>query len=663
MKNIFWAGFLILFMLSCRSGFEKKVGIDYQTAFADVLNIKAIPSSPDNLDAFGFSDMGAWHAYSLPNRDSVKYFGGFCGPLLMKMSGQWIGKSLCRLTLIDETGQPILYDPDKVKLTYLPGKLIQELNTGNFKVKLSLIFTDNRTALISSEIENNSNQQKRIHLLLHGDVWLENLKVTHSENSIKINLPDSSFVSMRFPAAPVGIDYNGKDINIDLGQITLAPGKKYKTAFCQSYFFTDEEATEHEKLTDSYVQEPELYFRRNTERWNAYLQSVVSEKDSVVKQNLAVKCVETLLSNWRSPAGALKHNGVFPSSAYQGFYGFWAWDSWKHAAALASFAPELAKESMRSMFDFQNEAGMVADCIYFDSTENNWRDTKAPLAAWAVCKIWEATVDTAFVREMYPRLVKYHYWWYTNRDSNKNGLCEYGSTDGSLIAAKWESGMDNAVRFDNSQIRKITETAWALNQESVDLNAYLQKEKVDLAKLALVLGKKKDAAVFTEEANRLAQEIKNHFWSEKYGYFFDRNTDDNSFIETFGTEGWTLLWTGVASKTQADQVVKIMLDPKRFNTSVPFPTLDASNPKFDPLDGYWRGPVWIDQACFGIEALENYGYLMESELLKRKLLEHASGLLSDGAIRENYHPLTGEGLNATHFSWSAAHLLLLLLKK
>lgn len=74
------------------------------------------------------------------------------------------------------------------------------------------------------------------------------------------------------------------------------------------------------------------------------------------------------------------------------------------------------------MFDFQNEAGMVADCIYFDSVENNWCDTKAPLAAWAVCKIWEATADTAFVSEMYPRLVKYHYWWYTNRDSNIAGL-------------------------------------------------------------------------------------------------------------------------------------------------------------------------------------------------------------------------------------------------
>ena len=31
-------------------------------------------------------------------------------------------------------------------------------------------------------------------------------------------------------------------------------------------------------------------------------------------------------------------------------------------------------------------------------------------------------------------------------------------------------------------------------------------------------------------------------------------------------------------------------------------------------------------------------------------------------IYENYNPLTGEGLNAQGFSWSAAHILMLLVK-
>lgn len=50
----------------------------------------------------------------------------------------------------------------------------------------------------------------------------------------------------------------------------------------------------------------------------------------------------------------------------------------------------------------------------------------------------------------------YYKWWYNKRDHNRNGMCEYGSTDGTLEAAAWESGMDNAIRFDDAKMLKIT---------------------------------------------------------------------------------------------------------------------------------------------------------------------------------------------------------------
>lgn len=108
------------------------------------------------------------------------------------------------------------------------------------------------------------------------------------------------------------------------------------------------------------------------------------------------------------------------------------------------------------MFDFQLEDGFIVDCVYRDTTieAHNYRDTKPPLAAWAVSKVFGISKDTLFVKEMYPKLKKYHEWWYMKRDHDGDGLCEFGSTDGSLIAAKWESGMDNAIRFDDSKILK-----------------------------------------------------------------------------------------------------------------------------------------------------------------------------------------------------------------
>jgi putative isomerase len=44
-------------------------------------------------------------------------------------------------------------------------------------------------------------------------------------------------------------------------------------------------------------------------------------------------------------------------------------------------------------------------------------------------------------------------------------------------------------------------------------------------------------------------------------------------------------------------------------------------------------------------------------------LEGAKGVLGKGkSIRENYHPITGESLNAQNFSWSSAHIIMLLMK-
>ena len=93
----------------------------------------------------------------------------------------------------------------------------------------------------------------------------------------------------------------------------------------------------------------------------------------------------------------------------------------------------------------------------------------------------------------------------------------------------------------------------------------------------------------------------------------------------------------------------------------PFPTLQASHPDLSPEKGYWRGPVWLDQAWFAIRGMENNSFEKEAQELMQKLFNHAEGLAVQGKpFYENYNPLTGEGLNARNFSWSAAHILLLL---
>jgi putative isomerase len=441
----------------------------------------------------------------------------------------------------------------------------------------------------------------------------------------------------------------------------LKPQQSKTFVISQSFIFP-EYSWEDEKKQIASVNFDSILKTRKTEK-NEQIKTLVENqkkqfKDSIYSEILA-KAVLTMQNNWRIPAGEIAFEGMFPSYHYSGFNGFWSWDTWKQAVGVSFYDTRLAKQQMKQMFEFQYEDGFVADVVYRNGG-HNLRDTKPPLSAWAVAKIFEKDNDLEFVKYMYPKLKKYHQWWYAKRDHDKDGLCEYGSTDGSLIAAKWESGMDNAIRFDDSIIVKNGEGAYSLDHESVDLNSYLYAEKLYLAQLAKALGNADDSQ-YTKEAEALKARIQTQFFDPQDGWFYDTNLDGDKFIKGAGSEGWTALWAKVATQEQATDVKFRMMDPGKFFTEVPFQTMSADHEKFDPLRGYWRGPNWLDQAYFGVKGLRNYGFDDDADKATVQIFKGAEGLLEKGkAIRENYHPISGKGLNAKNFSWSAAHIIMLL---
>lgn len=641
---------LIIILLFIQTSFPQR------DAYPNLLDTKHTITDVKDVKRSFFSDMGAWHAYALPKRKQD--FGSFIGPLVMDQNGRWLSNTLSKLE-IRENGKRVDLTKGKVGADYYPGLMKQTILVSNLNIVQTLIFVSNREALIETQVRNLSPRRRSVEISFSGRLLLEKTAFSKEANTLKVNFPDTEkklivdFLGKE--KASVGI--NKRIYKATYPSILLKP--KRTASFIQShrYYLQGSEVSKNTKIA-SFAKELE----KNETRWNGYLQSFFAKAPRISKEKkrLAVKAIVTLQTNWRSAAKDLLHDGTFPSSSYQGFYGFWSWDSWKHAVALSYFHPELAKNNIRSMFDYQDESGMVADCIYTDKKENNWRDTKPPLSAWAVWNVYEQTGDEKFVNEMYPKLVNYHRWWYQNRDNNRNGLCEYGSTDGTRLAAGWESGMDNAVRFDNAKMVKSHDRAWSFDQESVDLNAYLYAEKLYLAKLAGVLSKKGDTKKFEREAATLKTKINEKFFSTDKGFYYDYRIASQKLITIEGTEGWIPLWAGIAKKDQAKAVSKIMTDDNKFNTKVPLPTFTADHPKFDPLEGYWRGPVWLDQFYFGVEGLRKYGFKKEAEMLTTKLWQNADGILADKEIRENYHPITGKGLNAKNFSWSAAHILMLL---
>ncbi|WP_136464973.1 MGH1-like glycoside hydrolase domain-containing protein [Flagellimonas onchidii] len=661
---------MILFLFNCgqpkverESRHTRHVG-----SAKNVLDYVGTPTKPRDRDMLMFSDQGAWFGYSMPKNITG---GGFSGPFLMTQeNGVWSSSNLIQFQLTTNNGHKTIDWKDAlVTQKSFSSHLEQVFTDSVLGVWQQLVFLSGHTAVQRTVVTNKSEDPITLKAHYHGELFDIGITMSKEDNLLKLISSKSDAVGyIQFLDEEVNISIgNGNSYKLNTEDFVLEPGDSKSFLVSQTFIFP-EYFWEKEKEAILKIDFDSLLKARQIEKEDE-LKSLCLERKDVFKDSiyhqLLSKAHLTLQNNWRIPAGELKHQGLFPSYHYEWFHGFWSWDSWKHAVGLALYNPELAKNQMRAMYDFQSENGFIVDCVYRDTTieAHNYRDTKPPLSAWAVVKIMEQDSDTSFVQEMYPKLKKYHNWWYVDRDHDQDGLCEYGSTDGTIIAAKWESGMDNAIRFDDSKILKNSENAFSLDQESVDLNAYLYAEKLYMATLAEFLKKNEEAVKWKSDASMLKERIQKQFFNEEDGWFYDTNLKGDTFIKGAGSEGWIPLWAKAATAEQADAIKTRMMDPKKFYVKVPFQTMSADHPKFNPLKGYWRGPNWLDQAYFGIKGLRNYGFDKEADEATVKLLNGAEGLFDIGSpIYENYHPLTGEGLNAPNFSWSAAHILMLLTK-
>jgi len=622
-----------------------------QARYLDLLDLHGTPTSATDRRFNLFFDAGAWHGYSLPARDEGS---GFSGPFVHSLDGgRWAGRRFAAWTLKNSAGKPLLLAAQESHAG--PGYLQRTHAGAGLSVRETLFFADAWHAV--ARIELSSNEARELRLQVEGEAMGGAPRV--DDGGIVQTLGKHSFLATRlFAGRAVTAKAEGPRYRLaPAGTLQLEAGKPV-TLYVEQTLVVDNTA-ERPPL----VKHAEAW-QRNRARWQGYLAFAdtahlpgLSDDEA---RRVTAKAVVTLLANWRAARGDIHHDGVIPSYSNPDFNGFWAWDSWKHAAALARFAPELAREQIRAMFDRQRADGMVPDCVYLDAKENNWRDTKPPLATWAVLAVYDASGDRAFLEEMYPKLARYHRWWWQARDHDRDGLAEFGSTDGTRIAAAWESGMDNAVRFDGAAMLANGAGAWSLDQASVDLNAYLYREAVDLARIAEVLGKADEHAAWMKEAERIQAAVRTRMFDRERGYFFDMRLKDHSPVRVYGAEGWTPLWAGLADTAQARAVSAVMLDPKKFATRMPFPTLAADDAHFSPIKGYWRGPVWLDQAYFGVEALRRYGYAQQADEMARRLVVHAQGLTAQAPFYENYDPLTGNGYQSANFSWSAAAYVLLL---
>ena len=241
--------------------------------------------------------------------------------------------------------------------------------------------------------------------------------------------------------------------------------------------------------------------------------------------------------------------------------------------------------------------------------------SSAPWYNYQNYEIFKITGDKKFLEEAYSSGKKFYKYYSSRRDSNKNGLSEWGAH------AVLESVRDG-------QVAVWDRVGWPSNFEGPDINAMMVMEARALASMAQELqyhDEEKEWDLISESRRKL---INRYLWDNRTGFYYnvDKNDLDFSFknkddLKIKEIIGFLPLWAGVATKKQANELLKAMKDPNEFWRPFGIPTLTAKDEYYNPI-GYWNGPIWIQWQYLVFRGLLDYGYVNEAVELAERVMDN-----------------------------------------
>ena len=353
----------------------------------------------------------------------------------------------------------------------------------------------------------------------------------------------------------------------------------------------------------SYANIPRLSFKNNDQEmlyWSAF----------------------SLMRQCMMPAeGSCRHNYyIFSREPRWGWgYGGQVFHESLAMMAYAYMDPAGAMNSQRVFMDRQRRDGYInyRTGPYLDETiETNGQSTSsAPWFNYENLQIYKITGDRQFLKEAYSSGSKFYQYYLANRDSDKNGLCEWGGH------AELESVRD-------ARVAVWDKVGWAANFEGPDVNSMLVMEAKALAEMAQLLGFFKESQQFHEDATRRTALINKTLWDSATRFYYNVNKIDLTFnykspadLKIKEIIGFLPLWAGVADKEKAGWLVEKMKDTVEFWRPYGVPSLSAKSDYYCPI-GYWNGPVWVQWEYLLYRGLRDYGYEKDAALLSDKVLEN-----------------------------------------
>ncbi len=386
-----------------------------------------------------------------------------------------------------------------------------------------------------------------------------------------------------------------------------------------------------------------------------------------------------------------------------GLYPFqWSWDSaitalgWRHADEARAW------EEAEVMFRGQWDNGMLPHILFHKDAETYfpgpdvWGATDgipssaiSQPAVWATClrMLYDEAKDRDLAErkmtELLPGLIRYHDWWYRERDRDGTGLV--------VSFHPWESGMDNSPAWDDA-LARVPTIDWEYQRRDlghvdaderphkteydrylylvdfykqngfdsdaiyrdcpyrvldIGLIAILHRGTRDLVALCDAFDRKADSDRLRDDMARTEAAI-GKLWSDDRRCFLNYDVIADEPIEEVTTATVLPLYAGLANDDQAQEMVDLIREWEGA-TSFAISSTHPSSSRYEP-QRYWRGPVWLHINWLIALGLKDYGY----EELADRLRVAARKCVETSGFFEYFDAESGAGCGGDDFSWTAA---------
>ncbi len=359
---------------------------------------------------------------------------------------------------------------------------------------------------------------------------------------------------------------------------------------------------------------------------------------------------------------------VFPSisrkAAHNPGWVLGEWDGFFGSLLSSLEDKDQSLATIRVLLLAQTESGLIPNGVT-GSGETPDR-SQPPVGAYCVWKVLQRYPDDEMLRWAYPRLKKWHEWWFKDRgdgqpwrDGNRDGLLEWGSDRGSagsgggrgfLMQARWESGMDDNPMWDEVHYDPHTYT---MDLDDVGLNSLYALDAESLAALAGQLGKEDDRRNFLADYEKIKRLVREKLWNEADGIYENRFWDGR-FSKRLSPSNFYPMLAGIATPEQAERMVhQHLLNPAEFWGDYVVPTTSRSDPAFAD-QYYWRGSIWGPTNYLLYHAIDRYGFDQTAlEFAQKSYALFMADWKTNQHDNELYHAWGGSGGGDIHYTWGA----------